>query len=177
MPGVDDHHLFLHRHGLILRLLQNFHQPLSTIQLLLRRFVQLGPEQREGRQFAILRQIQPQRSGHLPHGLDLRAAADAAYRKADVDGRPNIGVEQIRQQEDLAVGDRNHVGRNVGRNVAGLRFDDRQRRQRPAALFVVQFGGALQQPAMKVKHVAGIRFASGRTAQQQRNFAIRGGVL
>ena len=37
--------------------------------------------------------------------------------------------------------------------------------------------GALQQAAVKIEHVAGVGFASGRTAQQQRNFAIRRGVL
>ena len=171
--GVDDHHLLFHGDRPILRLLQNFHQPFAASQLLLRRLVQLGAEQRERRQFAILRQIQSQRSSHLPHRLDLRAAAHAAHRETDVDGGTNVGVEQIGQQEDLAVGDRNHVGRNVRRDIAGLRFNDGQSRQRSAAFFFVQLGRALQQPAVKVEHVARIRFAPRRTAQQQRNLAIR----
>ncbi len=110
----------------------------AAIELRLRRLIQLGTEQRKGREFAVLRQIQTQRSGHLAHGFDLRAAAHAAHRKTDVDGRPYVGVEQIGQQEDLAVGDGNHVGRNVGGNVAGLRFDDREARsaiRRPSSSF------------------------------------------
>jgi hypothetical protein len=55
------------------------------------------------------------------------AAAHAADGKTHVDGRTNIRVKQIGQQEDLAVGDGNHVGRNVSGNVARLRFDNRQR--------------------------------------------------
>ena len=51
----------------------------------------------------------------------------------DRDGRPDALIEQIRFQEDLAVGDRDDVGRDVRRHVAGLRFDDRQRRQRTVA--------------------------------------------
>ena len=40
-----------------------------------------------------------------------------------------------------------------------------------------QFGGALQQPRVKIEHVAGIRLASRRTAQQQRDLAISDRVL
>ena len=44
------------------------------------------------------------------------------------------GVEQVGLKENLAVGDRDHVRRDVGRDVVGLRLDDRQRRQRAAAV-------------------------------------------
>ena len=46
---------------------------------------------------------------------------------------PHAGVKQIALQKDLAVGDRDDVGRNVGRDVACLSFNDRQRGQRSAA--------------------------------------------
>ena len=134
-------------------------------------------ELREGRQRAILRQVETQAAGDRLHGLGLRVAADAADRDADVDGGTHVGVEQVGFEEDLAVGDRDDVGRNVRRNVARLRFDERQRGQRAAAVLVVQLGGALQQAAVEIEHVAGERFASRRTAQQQRDFAIRRGVL
>ena len=73
--GIDDDHLFFNRKRLVLWLLQNLNQPFAAIQLGLRRFVQLGAKQRKGGQFAVLRQIQAKRAGHLAHGLDLRAAA------------------------------------------------------------------------------------------------------
>ena len=44
-------------------------------------------------------------------------------------------------------------------------------------MFVVQLGGALQQTAVKIEHVPGEGFAPRRTAQQQRDFAIRRRVL
>ena len=47
----------------------------------------------------------------------------------------------------------------------------------PPPLCVAQFRGALQQAAVQIEHVAGISFAARRTAQQQRDFAIRRGVL
>jgi hypothetical protein len=61
----------------ILALLQNLHQALAAIELRLRRLVEIGAELREGRQFAVLRQVQAQRAGDLLHRLDLRVAADA----------------------------------------------------------------------------------------------------
>jgi hypothetical protein len=94
---------------------------------------------------AVLREVELQRAGHLLHGLRLGRATDARHRDADVDGRANALEEQVGLQEDLAVGDRDDVRRDVGRHVAGLRLDDRQRRERATAELVVQLGGALEQ--------------------------------
>ena len=68
------------------------------------------------------------------HRLDLRRATDADHRDADVHRRANAGVEQVGLEEDLAVGDRDDVRRDVRRHVAGLRLDDRQRGERAARL-------------------------------------------
>src|SRR3546814_1638351 len=57
-------------------------------------------------------------------------------------------------QEDLAVGDRDHVGRDVGRDVAGLGLDDGERGQRARAVGVIHLGRALEQARMQVEHVA-----------------------
>ena len=61
---------------------------------------------------------------------------------------------EVGLQEDLAVGDRDHVRRDVGRDVAGLRLDDRQRGQRAAARLVAQLARALEQPRVQVEDVA-----------------------
>ena len=98
----------------------------------LRRGVQVGAEGGERLQLAVLRQVQPQRAGDLLHRLDLRGATDAGHRDADVDGRPDTLVEQVGLQEALAVGDRDDVGRDVGRDVVGLGLDDRQAGHRAA---------------------------------------------
>ena len=66
---------------------------------------------------------------------------------------------------------------NVSRHVAGLRFDDRQRGQRTVAVLLADAGGAFEQPAVQVEHVARIRFAAGRAPQDQRNLAVGHGVF
>src|SRR5690606_30876310 len=111
------------------------------------------------------------------HRLDLRRSADARDRVADVDGRADTLVEQVGLEKDLAVGNRDDVGRNVGRKVAGLRLDDRQRRERPAAQLRVELCGALEQTGVQVEDVARIRLAARRTPQQQGDFAVRLRVL
>src|SRR5581483_4438584 len=171
--GVNDRDLTLDRQRVVLRLLQQLDQPGAAIELLLRGLVEVAAELRERRQLAILREREPQGAGDLTHGLDLRRTADARDRVADVDRGTHALVEEVRLQEDLAVGDRDDVRRNVRRQVARLRFDDRQRGQRSAAEFLVQLRRALQQPRVEVEHVAGIRFAAWRTTKQQRDLAIR----
>ena len=85
----------------------------------------------------------------------------------------NSSVSRI----DLAVGDRDNVGGDIGGHIAGLRFDDGQSRQGAAAQRVAQAGGTLQKAAVEIEHIAGIRLASGRTADQQGDGAVGHGVL
>ncbi len=117
------------------------------------------------------------RAGDLLHRLGLRRGADARHREADVHRRADALVEQVGLEEDLAVGDRDDVGRNIGRDVVGLRLDDRQRGQRARAIVVVELGGALEQARVQIEHVAGIGFAARRAAQQQRHLAVGDGLL
>src|SRR5271157_2597576 len=175
--GEDNRNLLFHRQRLVLALLENLHHVPAAVELRQRGLVQIGAELREGRQLAVLRQVQAQAARNLLHGLDLGVAAHAAHGDAHVDGRPYVGVEQIGFQVNLPVSDGNDIGGDVGGNVAGLGFDERQRGQRTAAVFVVQLGGALQQPAVQVEHVAGVGLAPRRAAQQERDFTIGSGVL
>ena len=84
----------------------------------------------------------------------------------------HAGIEQIGLQEYLAIGDGNHIGRNIGRYVASLGLDDRQRRQRSAAMVVVHLRRAFQQPRMQIEDVARIGLAAGRSAQQERHLPV-----
>ena len=80
-------------------------------------------------------------------------------------------------QVDLAVGDGNNVGGNVGRDVARLGFDDRQGGQGAASQGVIQLGGPLQQTGVVVEDVAGIGLTSRRTAEQQGHLPVGLGLL
>src|SRR5205814_802968 len=143
---IENHDLLFDRQGFVLTLLQHFDQPLPSIELRPGRFVEVAAELREGGQFAILRQIETQRAGHLPHRLYLRRAAHPRHRIADVDGWPNALMEQVRFEVNLAVRDRDHVRRNVAGEIASLCFDDWKGRQRPTTKFGPQLRGTLEEP-------------------------------
>src|SRR4051812_7923903 len=153
--GVDDHHLLLDGHRLILPLLQHFDGARAAVELALRGGVEVRRECRECLELAVLCEIEAQAPGDLPHRLDLRRATDARHRDADVDRGPDAREKEIRFEEDLPVGDRDDVRRNVRRHVAGLRFDQRQRGERAAGLenvrtiddagVLAQLRGALEQ--------------------------------
>src|SRR5712692_10566720 len=175
--GVDNHNLLLYLDGRVLRLLENFGQALAAIDAALGSLVQVGRELRERGQLAELSEVETQGASYLAHGTRLRVAAYAGDREADVHGGSLTCVKQIRLKEDLPVGDRNDVRRDVGRNVVGLCFDDGQGRQRAAAVVVVEARSAFQQARMQVEHVAWIGLASGRAANDQRDVAVGFGVL
>src|SRR6185436_10770499 len=174
----EDHRdLLLDRQRLVLVLLQDLGHALAAVQERLRRLVEVRGEHREGGHLAVLREVEAQAAGDALHRFHLRGAADARDRVADVDRRADAGVEQVRLEEDLTVGDRDDVGRDVGRQVAGLGLDDRQRGERAAALRVGELRRALEQARVEIEDVAGIRLAAGRAAEQQRDLAIRRRVL
>ena len=127
---VDRQRHLRHRHRRVLLLLHHLGDALAALELAPRRLVEIGRELRERREFAILRERQADTAAELLDDLGLRRAADARHRDAGVHGRTDAGVEQIGLEEDLAVGDRDHVGRHERGHVAGLRLDDRQPGQR-----------------------------------------------
>ena len=175
--GEDRHHLLLDRHRRVERLLQQLHQPVAALQLRLRHRVELGAERGERLQLTELGEVELQRARHRLHRLDLRRTTHARHRDADVDGRAHTRLEQVVLQVHLAVGDRDDVGRDVGRHVAGLGLDDRQGGQRAGAVGVGELGGPLEQAAVEVEHVARVRLAARRAAQQQRHLAVGLGLL
>ena len=175
--GEDRRGLLFERQRRKLALLQQFGQARAAVQQLLGRGVEVRTELGEGRHFAILGQLQLDRARNLLHRLGLRGRADARHRQADVDGRTDALVEEVGFEEDLAVGDRDHVCRNIGRHVACLGLDDRQRGQRAIAIGVVHLRSAFQQAAVEIEDVARIGFAARRTTQQQRHLTIGDGLL
>src|SRR3984893_17359351 len=176
-PGIDHANLFLHFQRRELRLFQKLGQARAAREQALGRRVEVGTELRERRHFTVLREFALDPARDLLHRLGLRRGADARDRKADVHGGPDALIEEIRLKKDLAIGDRDDIRRNISRNVVGLRFDHRKRRERAPAVGLVEFRRALEQPRMQIEYIARIGLASGRAAQQKRHLAIGDGLL
>src|SRR5438552_2819456 len=161
----------------MLERLEDLGQALAASEHVLRGLVEVGGEHREGRQLPVLREVQAQAPRHRLHRLHLRGAAHPAHGVADVDGGADTGVEEVALQEDLAVRDRDDVGRDVGGDVAGLRLDDGDGGEAASAVAVRELGRALEEPAVQVEDVARVSLPSGRAAQEERDLAVGGGVL
>merc|ERR1711943_33184 len=175
--GINDGDLLSQDQGAELGVLEQLTQTLAALQLLLGGGIQIGSELREGGQFVELGQLQFQGAGNLLDGLGLGSTTHPAHGDTHVDRRPQTGVEQVGAEEDLTVRDRNHVGGDVGRNVTGLGFDDRQSCHGTLAHGVRQLGCTLKQTAVAVEDVAGVGLTTGRTTQQERHLAVSSSLL
>jgi len=121
-------------HRSILVLLHQLGNALTMLQLLAGGFVQVRCKLGESCQFTILSQSGTDTTREFLDDLGLSRATNTRYRYTGVNGRTDTRVEQIGFQEDLAVGDGDHVCRYERRNVASLGFDDRQSGQRASQL-------------------------------------------
>ena len=90
---------------------------LTTAQGLLGSSVQVGAELGKGSDLTVLGQEELERTSNLLHGLELSGGADTRHGQTDVDRRSDTLEEELGLQEDLAVGDGNDVGGNVGRDI------------------------------------------------------------
>ena len=174
---VDAHHLVGRLHRCVLALLEEFHHPVAAVEPLLRGRVEVGTELGKGLEFPEARQVKTQAARNLLHRLRLGGTADSRHRNTGVHRRPLACEEQVRLQIDLPVSDRDHVGRDVGRNLPFERLNDRQRRERAAAEFLGELGRPLQQSTVRVKHVARVGLAAWRPPHQQRELAIGRSLL
>merc|ERR1712230_291971 len=172
----ERHHL-VDGHGLVLLLLEQLSETLTTVQGLLGSSVKVGTELGESSNLTVLSQEQLQGTGDLLHGLKLGSGTDTGHRQTDVDGGTDTLVEELSLQEDLAVGDGNDVGRNVGRHVTTLGLDDGQSSQGTTAKLVVHLSGTLQETRVQVEDIAGVGLTSRRTAEQQGHLTVSNGLL
>ena len=111
------------------------------------------------------------------HHLRLRRAADARDGQTHVHRGALAGIEEVARKEELAVRDGDDVRRNVGRDVPGLGLHDGERGHAPAAEGVGELGGALQQPGVEIKDVAGIGLAARGALQQEADRPVGDGVF
>jgi len=121
----------------------------------------------EGGDLSVLGELQLHLSGDLLHGLDLGGRSDSGHRQTDVDGGSDTLVEELGFQEDLSVGDGDHVGGDIGGHVTGLGLDDWEGGQGSSSVLFAQLGGSLQETRVQVEHISGVGLSAGRSSQQQ----------
>src|SRR6266576_3826810 len=172
LRGPDHGHLDVDRNRVVLRLLEDLHNAFAAIDLRQRFGVEVRTELRKRRQFPELSEISLELSGHLLHGFELGRRTNARDRQPDINRRTHALVKQIRFQINLPVRDRDDVGWDVRRNVARLRFDDGQGRKRAVTVLFANPRRSFEQPAVQVKHIAGIGLTTRRSLQHERHLPV-----
>src|SRR5215510_9216498 len=177
LHGPDHSHLDVDGNRVVLRLFEDFHDALAAVDLRQGFRVEVRTELRKSRQFPKLSKVALEVSRHLLHRFQLRIRANARDRQPDINRRTHALIKQIRFQINLPVRDRDDVGRDVRRNVAGLRFDDRQGRKRAVAILFANPRRSFEQPAVQVKYIAGIGLTTRRPLQHERHLPVGHRVL
>ena len=144
-------------HWRVLLLLEELGKTLTTVQGLLGSGIKIGAELGESGDLTVLGQEELERTSDLLHGLELGSGTDTGHRQTDVDGWADTLVEELSLQEDLAVGDGNDVGWNVGRHITTLGLDDGQSSEGTATVLVAHLGGTLEETRVEVEHIAWVR--------------------
>jgi hypothetical protein len=109
--------------------------------------------------------------------LRLGGGADTRHRETDVDSRTDTTEEELSLQEDLAIGNGNDVGGNVGRHITTLSLDDGQRREGSTAKLVAHLGSALEETRVQVKDITRVGLATGGTTEQEGHLTVSDGLL
>jgi hypothetical protein len=182
-------------HGLVLLLLEELGETLTTVEGLLGGSVQVGTELGEGGHLTVLGQEELEGTSDLLHGLELGGGADTRHRQTDVDGGADTLVEELGLQEDLTVGDGNDVGGNVSGDITTLGLNDGKGGKRSTTELVVHLGGTLKETRVEVEDtdlllvweilggdfvqnlLAGVGLTSRRTTEKERHLTVGDGLL
>ena len=138
-------------HGLVLLLLEELGETLTTVEGLLGGSVQVGTELGEGGDLTVLGQEELQGTSDLLHGLELSGGADTRHGQTDVDGGADTLVEELGLQEDLTISDGNDVGGNVSGDITTLGLNDGKGSKRSTTELVVHLGGTLKKTRVEVE--------------------------
>lgn len=149
--GEDQGDHIADSHGGVLLLLEQLSQTLTAVESLLGRSIEIGTELGESSDLTVLGQEKLQGTSDLLHGLDLGSGTDTGHGETDVDGRADTLVEQFGLQENLAVGDGDDVGGDVGRHITTLGLDNGQGSKRTTAVLVVHLGSTLKETRVEVE--------------------------
>lgn len=164
-------------HGLVLLLLEELSETLTTVKGLLGGGIEIGTELGEGGDLTVLGQEELEGTSDLLHGLELSGGADTRHRETDVDGRTDTLVEELSLQEDLTISDGNDVGGNVSGHITTLGLNDGERSEGSTTELVAHLGGTLEETRVEVEDVTGVSLTSRRTTEKEGHLTVGDGLL
>ncbi len=121
--------------------------------------------------------VQPQPSGDRLQRAGLRLAATLADRQPHIHRRALVRGEQRGRGDDLPIGNRNRMGRDMGQQVACVDLCHGQGSDQASAKRRRQLARPFPQTCMQIEDVARISLAPPRLTRQQRKFPAGRGMF
>ena len=109
--------------------------------------------------------------------LRLGSGADTGHRKTDVNGGTDTTEEEFSFQENLTIGNGNDIGRDVGRDITTLGFNDGQSSERSTTELVVHLGSTLEETRVEVEHITRVGLTTRRTTKEKRHLTVGNSLL
>jgi len=175
--GIEDADLLLSGDGNVLLLLEELSELLTSVEEMLGGSVEIRAELGEGGDLSVLGKLQLERTGDLLHGLDLGCGTDTGHRQTDVNGWADTLIEELSLQEDLAIGDGDHIGGDIGRHITSLCLNDGEGSEGAATEGLVHLGCTLKKAGVQVEHITGVGLTTGGSSQKERHLSVSDGLL
>jgi hypothetical protein len=128
----------------VLGLLEELSETGTSVEEVSGGSIQIGTELGESCDFSVLGEVKLQGTGNRLHEFGLGGGTDSRDGETDVDCWSDTLEEELGLQEDLSVGDRNDVGRNVGRDITTLGLDNGEGSEGTGTVRLVHLGGSLE---------------------------------
>ena len=139
--------------------------------------VQIRTELSKSSDFTILSELEFEGTSDLLHGLDLGGGTDTRHRETDVDGWANTLVEEFGFEENLAIGDGDDIGGDVGGHITSLGLNDGEGSERARAVGVVHLSCTLEETRVEIEDITGVGLTTGGTSEEEGHLSVSDGLL
>lgn len=175
--SVEDANLLLSEHGNVLLLLEELGELLTSVEKMLSGSVEIRTELGEGGNLSVLSELELERTGDLLHGLDLGGGTDTGHRETDVNSGTDTLVEELSLQEDLSIGNGDHIGGDIGGHITSLGLNNGEGSEGARAVGVVHLSSTLEKTRVEIEDITRVGLTTRRTSQKERHLSVSDGLL
>jgi hypothetical protein len=170
--SVQNASLLFDGHGDVLLLLEELSELLSSVKELLGGSIEIGTELGESGDLTILGELELEGTGELLHGLDLGGRSDAGNGETNVDCGTDTLMEELGLEEDLTVGDGDHIGGNIGGHITGLGLNDGEGSEGSSTVGFVHLSCALEEARMEIENITGVGLTTRGSSEKQGHLSV-----
>eukprot|EP00056_Hartaetosiga_gracilis_P018329 m.10614 g.10614 ORF g.10614 m.10614 type:complete len:318 (+) comp6640_c0_seq1:229-1182(+) len=169
--------LILKGHWDILSLLKKLGKTETTVKKTLGGGIEIRTELSESSNLTVLRKLKLHATSDLLHCLVLGSGTDTRHGKTDVNCWTDTLVEKLSLEENLAVGNGNHVGWNVCGHITGLCLNDGKCGEGASTHGVGHFCCTLKKTGVEVEDITRVGLTTRRTAEQEGHLTVCDSLL